>query len=148
MVSYEVLDAIADAYTPLLFIGYLVFSILYWRKGDRLAVVKGFAGIIVAYGFMFADNAWQFWPSVGLDYSTHSAVALALIAFHIHKRPLKSPSAISFTISLALYYALEVYQQYHSILDIVTTAAVVGPAIALTYWALSKLPLTPSPKPI
>lgn len=146
MTTYELLDTIADAYNPLLFLGYIIFSVLYWRRGDRLAALRGFAGIVVAYGFMFIDNASKLWPSVGLDYSTHSAVALALIAFHVHKRRWSSPAAIAFIASLVLYYALEVYQQYHSVLDIVTTAMVVGPIVALVYWAINKISATPSSK--
>lgn len=148
MTSYELLDSIADSYNPLLFLAYIVFSVLYWRRGDRLAALRGFAGIVVAYVFMFMDNAWQLWPSVGLDYSTHSAVALALVIFHVHKRPRNSPAAISFSVSLVLYYALEVYQEYHSVMDIVTTAAVIGPVVALVYWAINKLSATSSPQSI
>lgn len=148
MPSYETLDAIADSYNPLLFVGYIIFSVLYWRGGDRLAALRGFAGIVVAYAFMFMDNAWRLWPSVGLDYSTHSAVALALVAFHIHKRPWNSPAAISFSVSLILYYALVVYQEYHSVMDIVTTAAVIGPVVALVYWAINKLSPASSPQSV
>lgn len=139
MTTYQLLDTIADAYNPLLFLGYIVFSVLFWRRGDRLSALRGFAGIVVAYGLMFIDNASNLWPSVGLDYSTHSAAALSLIAFYIHKRRWNSPAAMSFIASLVLYYALEVYQQYHSVLDIVTTAMVVGPIVALVYWMINKI---------
>lgn len=139
MTTYEILDAIADSYTPLLFLGYLAFAIIYWRKGDRLASVKGLAGIIVAYALMFTDNEFQIWKNFGLDYSTHSAVALVLIAFHVHKRRWNSAITNGLVSSLVLYYALEVYQQYHTVMDIVTTAVIVGPVAALIYWAIGKL---------
>lgn len=139
MTTYEILDAIADSYTPLLFLGYLAFAIIYWRKGDRLASAKGLAGIIVAYALMFADNAFQVWKSAGLDYSTHSAVALVLILFLVHKRRWTSAITIALVSSLVLYYALEVYQQYHTVMDIVTTAVIVGPVVVLIYWAIGKL---------
>lgn len=144
--SYEVLDSIADSYNPLLFLGYIIFCVWYWRAGDRLAVLRGFCGVVVAYVFMFVDKNWQLWSSVGLDYSTHSAVALALIVFHIHKRSLRSPPAILLSISLVIYYILVVYQQYHSILDVVTTAVVVGPVVLLIYRAVDKLSASPSPE--
>lgn len=133
MSTYESLDNIADAYTPILFIAYLIMSVVYWRQGDKLASLKGFSGIAIAYAFMFADNAIHAWPSVGLDYSTHSAVALALIVFHVHKKALLSLTAIGIMVSLVAYYALEVYQKYHSVADILSTAAVVGIAIFAAY---------------
>ncbi len=139
MTTYEMLDAVADTYTPLLFLGYLAFAVIYWRRGDRLAALKGLAGVLVAYILMFIDNALHLWPKIGLDYSTHSAVALALIAFLVHKRPWDNPVALGLWLSLVLYYALEVYQRYHSVMDIVTTTLVVGPLIILVYWAIGKL---------
>lgn len=131
--AYEVLDSIADSYNPLLFLGYIIFSALYWRAGDRLAALRGFCGIVVAYVFMFIDKTWQLWSSVGLDYSTHSAVALALIVFHIHKRSIKSRPAILLSISLVIYCILVVHQQYHSAMDVVTTILALGPFMWLIY---------------
>jgi hypothetical protein len=131
--AYEVLDSIADFYNPMLFLGYIIFSVLYWQAGDRLAVLRGFCGGVVAYIFMFVNKNWQFWASVELDYSTHSAVALALIVFHIHKRSIKSRPAILLSMSLVIYYILVVYQQYHSAMDVVTTILALGPFMLLIY---------------
>lgn len=139
MTTYEILDAIADAYIPLLFFGYLVFAVIYWKRGDRRAWAKGLAGIIIAYALMFTDNEFQIWKRVGLDYSTHSAVSWVLIAFHLHKRRWNSAVAIGLAASLALYYALEVYQRYHTAADIMSTAVIVGPLVAAIYWAIGKL---------
>lgn len=138
MTTYEVLDLVADSYTPLLFLGYLAYSVFYWRSGDRLAWVKGLVGIVIAYFFMFIDGFAHLWESLSMDYSTHSAVALALIIFHVHKRRLQSAPAITLVISLVGYYGLEVYQQYHTVLDIISTAVVVGPAIVAAYWSISE----------
>jgi hypothetical protein len=139
MTTYEILDAIADTYTPLLFLGYLTLAIIYWRSGDRLAPAKGLAGIIAAYALMLADNDLQIWRRAGLDYSTHSAVAIVLVIFLIHKRRWNSFATIGLGANLVLYYALEVYQQYHTVMDIVTTAAIVGPVVAVIYWVFGKL---------
>lgn len=145
MTTYEILDKIADSYNPLLFIAYLVFAVIYFRAGDKFAWLKGFAGIIVAYAIMFLDKSTHLWESVSLDYSTHSAVALVLIVFHLHKRPLKSPAAVGFSVSLLAYYCLEVYQKYHTIADIVSTFVVVAPLAILIYWLLDKLSSEKSP---
>lgn len=139
MTTYEILDAIADSYNPLLFLGYIVLAVVYWRRGDRLAAAKGFTGIFAAYVLMFIDNALQLWATMDLDYSTHSAVALALIAFHVHKRRWNDSVTIGLSVSLVLYYALEVYQQYHTAMDIITTGIVLGPVVALIYWGIGKL---------
>jgi hypothetical protein len=139
MTTYEILDAIADSYIPLLFLGYIFFATVYWRHGDRLAAVKGFAGVLAAYALMFVDHVLQLWATVGLDYSTHSAVSYALIAFHVHKRAWNSAAAFSLCLSLILYYALEVYQRYHSVADIITTALVVGSLLGVIYWWIGLL---------
>lgn len=136
MSTYEILDAIADSYNPLLFVGYVIFSVIYWRRGDKGASIRGFSGIVIAYCLMFIDSTLGLWKSLDLDYSTHTAVAVALIVFHVHKRSLSSAPAISFMASLLAYCALMVYQEYHSVLDIVSTALVIAPFVAGSYWAL------------
>lgn len=143
MTSYELLDTIADTYTPLLLISYLVYSIIYFRAGDRSAYLKGFCGILIAYLVLLLDHATQIWHRFGMDYSTHSSVALALIIFHIHKRRLSTPVAISIMTSLLAYYLLEVYQKYHSIADILSTITIVTPLILLGYRGVNLLKLNP-----
>ena len=140
MTTYETLDAIADSYNPILFLVYIAFSIIYFRAGDRIASIKGFLGILICYVIMFLDNALEIWNSLGLDYSAHSSVAFALVFFHIHKRKLKSLMAIGFIMSLIGYYLLELYQQYHTLLDIVSTVIVAGPIIFLIYQLVKASP--------
>ncbi|PCK06961.1 MAG: hypothetical protein COA42_16740 [Alteromonadaceae bacterium] len=136
MTRYEILDSIADTYTPLLLIAYLSYSIFYFRAGDRTAYLKGLWGLAVAYLIMFLDNATQLWHAFNLDYSTHSSVALAFIMFHLHKRKLVTPPAIGIIGSLLAYYLLEIYQQYHSAADILSTVIIIAPLILLGYWGI------------
>jgi len=123
MLDYETLDAIADTYTPVLAtlsIGYLLRSIIArnWRR-LRLEGLFLFYGMAVAYGLMFLDNQFALWPIFGLDYSTHTAVALVLLVF----LGLKLKSAWAFWLgSLISYALLMIYQNYHSLSDILTTA--------------------------
>lgn len=131
--TYEQWDAIADSYNPALFAFYIVWSIIYFRSGDRAAPLKGFIGIVICYLIMFADNVLEIWKSFSLDYSTHSAVAFALVYFHIHKRKPQSPAAIAFLVSLALYIALMLYQRYHSLPDILSTLFIVAPLVIGAY---------------
>lgn len=144
MSTYELLDTIADSYNPLLALACLVFAVIYFRAGDRLAWLKGLSGIVAAYSIMFLDKAANLWESVSLDYSTHSAVALVLIFFLVHKRSFQNLMTLVFIGSLAAYYCLEVYQNYHTVADIVSTFIVVAPVTALIYWAMGRtVPVNP-----
>lgn len=127
MPSYATLDAIADAYTPLLALASLVLLLrplraLQWQVlGLRLASLA--AGALIAYGLMFMDDRLAIWPVAGLDYSTHTAVALVLVMFLSRHWPkARWPGWLS----LCAYGLLMLYQQYHTVADIVSTAAAVG----------------------
>ena len=137
--NYETLDMIADLYNPVLFFLYILFAVIYWRSNDKLASLKGFFGILFCYILLFADHLLGLWKSFELDYSTHTAVAFSLVYFHLHKRNLKQPAAIAFCISLAGYYILMLYQQYHTVADMLTTLIVVIPAVLAIYSGLKKL---------
>ncbi len=126
--SYELLDSIADSYNPLLFVACLIMSAYRWRQ-DKTALLRLIMGLALAYGVMFFDKKTQLWASFGWDYSTHSAVALVLVLFLIHRHLLTLQSILLLG-SLLAYYALEMYQQYHTLADIVTTALVIGPMTA------------------
>jgi len=131
--SYDTLDAIADSYNPILFILYLAYSAWYWYKNDKTAWVRGLIGIAACYVLMAIDNKFGIWESQGLDYSTHTAVAVALLSFHIHKRSLTSIDAMTFKASFLSYLALMWYQEYHTIVDMVSTLFVVGAVLLLIY---------------
>ncbi len=127
MPSYETLDAIADLYTPLLALAALAVLLrapggLQWQVlGARMARLA--AGALVAYGLMFLDNWLQLWPALGMDYSTHTAVALVLAMFIAAHAP---NVRLWCGVSLLAYAALMLVQRYHTAADIVTTALVAG----------------------
>lgn len=136
MPSFELLDKVADAYTPLLGVAWLALigqSAIFrqWRRAFW-RLVLGLSALVIAYSFMWADNAFLWWPSVGLDYSTHSAVALALAAAIGASSPgLRLPVAAT----VLAYFLLMLHQQYHTVADIVSTsAAVAAPLAALVYF--------------
>ncbi|ODS23535.1 hypothetical protein AB835_08505 [Candidatus Endobugula sertula] len=133
MFTYETLDAIADAYNPTLFIVFIVFSFIYYKQSGWLVVFKGFLGILICYLVMFADNTLKLWHTLSLDYSTHSSVAFSLVYFLIHRCTIKSSVSLSFVTSLICYYLLVIYQQYHTIQDIISTLIIVVPLIFYAY---------------
>ena len=93
-----------------------------WQSlGTRSLLI--FTGALIAYGLMFLDNKLQLWPALGLDYSTHTAVALVLVVYLLAN----SPKAPWFWLtSLVGYVLLMLYQRYHTVADIMTTAIVVA----------------------
>ena len=127
MISYETLDAIADAYIPMLAPACLALTLLSLRHGQSNSAARGGLGLgtslALAYSLMFIDEAFQIWPRFGLDYSTHTAVALALVSF----LSINAPRIAKYWLaSLVAYAGLMQYQGYHSAADIISTAIVLG----------------------
>jgi ABC-type transporter Mla maintaining outer membrane lipid asymmetry permease subunit MlaE len=127
--SYETLDAIADAYTPLLLMLFLIgLGVnLYqcwpnYRK-SVLDFVFLLMLLIASYGLMFIDKAFGLWTAFGSDYSTHTAVALSLVFALCVLTPCPAKWIAG---SMCAYAGLMVYQQYHSVLDIISTAVVIS----------------------
>jgi len=126
MLSYETLDTIADAYIPLLALVCLALLVgalfkSQWRlTGLRFLVIC--ALLSIAYGLMWFDSQFKLWPLFGLDYSTHTAVALVLVVFLAANM---TRLAAFWVGSLVLYALLMLYQGYHTVSDIVVTAFVV-----------------------
>jgi hypothetical protein len=132
--NYEMLDNIADAYIPILvlaFIGGLVYRLIrYWPAVGRPVLDLAYCAVllIIAYGLMFLDEHMQIWASFGSDYSTHTAVALVFIfALSRQWRSFR----IALWASFVAYAALMLYQRYHTLLDIASTALVVAAAAVI-----------------
>jgi hypothetical protein len=124
MLSYEQLDNIADAYNPSLLIIYLIVVCFFFYKHKKLSIVlfvQGFLGLLLTYTILYIDNTLALWPSAEMDYSTHSAFALALI-FPLVLNKIKFNLGLIF--SFCIYAALMLYQNYHSIMDIVSSTIV------------------------
>jgi hypothetical protein len=140
MLSYETLDAIADAYNPLLalialaFIARSLFQSQWKVSGIRLMAFIMIA--IVAYGLMFLDHQYHLWGYWELDYSTHSAVALGLVLLLSFISP---RFVMLWTISFVGYALLMLYQRYHTVPDILTTGIVVSIPTILALKGLQRL---------
>lgn len=126
MLSHGTLNAIIQAYNPTL--GALALGMIgaalaarQWRVGGVRALHL-VIGLLIAYGLMFIDNRLRIWPYFDLDYSTHTAVTVILVTYlGIHARK----AMPLWIVSTFAYFLLMVYQKFHTIADIVTTAIVV-----------------------
>ncbi|ABC27153.1 conserved hypothetical protein [Hahella chejuensis KCTC 2396] len=133
---YEILDAIADSYNPL--IGLVTLALLAyttwrrrWAAAGRLALTL-FGGLAVVYSLQWLDHSLGIWPALGMDYSTHTAVAVVITLSLIAAAPhLRIPALTG----LLGYGLLMLYQEYHSVADLLSTALVIAPL----WWGLSLL---------
>lgn len=127
MFDYHTLDLIADAYTPLLlltFIATLIKSAATYRwRRLSIDVLLLCYGAVVTYALMFTDKLYSLWPAIGLDYSTHTAAALVLVLLiHRGAAVIRWPNSLLFL----AYAGLMIYQKYHTMSDILSTAIVVA----------------------
>lgn len=142
MPDYETLDRIADAHNPLLGLLWLalVLRALLSRR-RRTAAVRALFGaysLLVAYGLEQADIAAGLWPRLGLDYSTHTAVAVALVATLLATTRLIGLLALA---SFAAYVPLMIHQGYHGPGDVLTTTLAVALFVAAPAWRMRRTAL-------
>lgn len=124
----HVLAIAADIYTPVLLIAAVIDVVLRWRSGSRFYSLRLAGAVFVVYGWMFLDNYFQLWAHFGLDYSTHSAAALALVVSFSCNKSFSTKMLCG--LSLLVYGCLMFVLNYHSWSDMFTTVAVVGTCLA------------------
>lgn len=136
MIAYEVLDRIADSVNPTL--GLLALSVP-WLRAHRASWPKPWfrvAGAALCVGIAYLGAAFDrftgAWPALSLDYSGHSAVCVALLVSLSH---LSRRWTVASVMIGAAYAALMMYQHYHTLADIVTTAVPIGLASEMV-WCL------------
>jgi hypothetical protein len=132
MLTYQQWDTVADSYIPLLVIIFLGLSFKEINLSDIKASIHNFCRTLLcvccAYAFMAIDAYFEFWPKLGLDFSTHTALALAFVVdLSLRSTPLRLFSCIS----ILLYGYLMWFQKYHSIADMLSTTAVMLPVFVL-----------------
>jgi hypothetical protein len=125
---FHVLAVVADTYTPTLLIAAVIDVALRWRAGSHFYGLRLLAAALVVYGWMFADKYFQFWAQMGLDYSTHTAAALALVVSISSTK--NAVAKIFLGLSLFIYGCLMFVLNYHSWNDMFATAMVVGVCLA------------------
>ena len=131
MLTYRQWDAIADSYIPLLLFIVLGHLLVLRRQAHRGEAAARLVYLLIAIGFIYSlmafDLIWPVWPRFGLDYSTHTAAALVLV-FYLGS--ISRVWMLSVTASFLLYVLLMLYQDYHSLADVITTAV----PVALVLW--------------
>jgi len=119
----SLLAIVADLYTPLLGLYYLRNVTRADLGSKRVLFYLVVFNLAIAWGGMLADRAGHIWPSWSLDYSTHTAVALALVISLSLSRPAQS---VYWAASMFAYAGLMIMLGYHSAADIMTTALATG----------------------
>jgi hypothetical protein len=140
-VSYEQLDLIADSVNPalgLVWLAAVLFWLLRWRpRRAGFALGFGLLALCFAYGFMWLDRRWSAFAGLGLDFSTHAAVAAAM---GVTLAVLFARARLALAALLLGYFALMLYQRYHSLADILCTLALLTlPYAAMLAFALGRV---------
>lgn len=117
------LAIVADLYTPLLGVFYLLRLRQAGRAIRRPLLCVLLLNLVIAWGLMFAEHYWHMWRAWSLDYSTHTAVALAFIVCLCFSSPHQTAY---WAASLAAYAGIMIVLGYHSVHDIASTALVTG----------------------
>ncbi len=135
---YEILDFIADCYSPILLICFVVACTNALRRKKYPLVIRGILFLVMAllfsYGVMFADHHFMWFARASLDYSTHTAVALSgvmAIAFMGWSKAWLGASLLG-------YGLLMLYQRYHTVLDIAVTVLVIAPFLSGVFYFLRR----------
>jgi len=139
----ELLPKVADYYIPFLLLVTLGVGTLEIMRGYRWFWVKLFASAILVFSVMLLDYKVHLWAWAGLDYSTHTALALSLVVFV--GVGLQSRMGWVFLLtSFLAYLELLFYLGYHSWADMGLTVAVIGAGLLLIYRFLpSRIPARP-----
>lgn len=141
MLNHQTLDAIADAVNPV--VGVLALMLPWLRpriRGQRAFIMDllTLAAVGLAYAVMALDSAFLPWGRLGLDYSTHAAVYIAIASSLWQQGGMARLTGV---IVGAAYAALMLWQKYHSFLDIVTTAVVMAVLLTAFWWAIRRVKL-------
>ena len=128
--DHQLLDAIADAINPSLLVLALVGPWIQTRKPPWVLWGRTFLSLAVVYAIQFADHQFMLWPRLGLDYSTHTAFAVAVI---VSLGAFDKRWFVVLLPVLVVYAGLMMYLGYHSLADILTAALVIGPATWLIH---------------
>lgn len=136
-IRWPAVDPWADAVNPALGVVLFATVVLAFR-GGRLREGFGLPITLVlclalAYGLAYLDRGMGVFALFGLDFSTHGAVHLAAWATLLTWHPRRWPWALAVTLG---YHGLMAAQGYHTVHDLLATAAVAGLPLTVLCTAL------------
>ena len=131
MTEYEIIDAICDSVNPILFFVAIGVGVSWVSKSkfQDAKLVFGFliGGLLMVYGIQFLDSKFSIWRFFGGDYSTHTAFAIAAsVSISVGTQWAKWLALL-----VTIYAVAMLYQKYHSIFDIASTAVIIGTPLVL-----------------
>jgi hypothetical protein len=136
-ILFRILDAIADA-TNIVLALWLLAVLVLGTKNKTLAGKAWLAALLpiaLVYIIKTLDSKLNLWQRIGADYSTHSALAAALvIALCVLDKPRRA-------IAVAIFIVYEIFiwlLGFHTLLDIGSTLLVVMPLFWLIHSSLNK----------
>jgi hypothetical protein len=139
---FRVLDKIADA-TNIALMLWLLAVLVLGTKNKTLpgkAWLAALLPIALVYIVKTLDSKLHLWKSIGADYSTHSALAAALvIALYFLDRSHRA-------LAIAVFVAYEILiwlLGFHTLLDIGSTLLVAAPLMILIHMAFRKTKTAP-----
>lgn len=119
--TYEQWDVIADSVNPLLAVATIVLPFLMpsnYRGGRVAFYATTLCSMAAMYALGWLDQTWGLWKTFELDFSTHSGFAAVLVLSMLLWD--KAAGVIGGAVFIA-YAVLMLYQQYHSVADILST---------------------------
>ena len=125
---FIVLDKIADGTNIFLAVWLLTFLILGTKRKmlPRKAWLAALVPVVLVYVLKTLDSKLHLWQSIGADYSTHSALAAALVIALCFLDKLHRALAVA---AFVAYEILIWLLGFHTLLDIGSTLAVVIPLV-------------------
>ncbi len=128
--AFRVLDGLADA-TNFLLLAWLLGVLIFGTKRRRLTGKAWLAvalSIACVYLIKTLDSKLHLWERLTLNYSTHSALAAAVVLslFFLDR----SRRVLAIAVLLA-YEVLLMLLGFHSLFDIITTLIVVAPLVLI-----------------
>lgn len=134
MLDYKTLGFIAGSINPLLGAIALGTAFSYARRRDLAHRWAHVVALLTGVGFAYVGWAFKvsaLWPTFSQNYSTHTAVCVALVSYLVFAS--KGLVRLSWPAIAIAYAALMLYQQYHTLVHVLATLAVVGPPVFLLH---------------
>ncbi|HCK92574.1 MAG TPA: hypothetical protein DHW71_06285 [Gammaproteobacteria bacterium] len=139
MTEYSFIDGLLDSYNPILFVISIVICIRKALLRQTHKVIRICSMFAVSFGYVYGmfllDKHVQLWASFGLDYSTHTAFAIAVSMTICSVKQWVEVLMILF----CFYVVGMLFMDFHTVEDIVATSVVIAiPLFVAQYFIIQK----------